>query len=137
MVELPKDKIPSAHALLHELDASGVLVTAAVWYFAPEFEAWRLLLELPEYDALGPLEAYGAVIDVLRRGDWEPEIMLEEISVTQPDERSLSLLRRVISTEAGAIEHIPFRDGAIDGHMIDGAFVYRLVPKKTAKKKSG
>ena len=44
LVEKP---IQDGERLLHALEESGLDPKAAFWYFNPELEAWKLMIQLP------------------------------------------------------------------------------------------
>jgi hypothetical protein len=113
-------------ALVRELDDAKWPVTAALWFYYPDTNAWRLLIASPEVGTKGPLEAYAAVQKALKGLDAAGRVLtLEDIGVVTADHPPIGVLRTALAT-GPVITQIRFSRNVVGGHYIDDALIYRL-----------
>lgn len=117
--------IKSGEDLVKQLDASNVLVDAALWFYFPDLETWRLMLSLPEIMKMGPKAAYKEVQKAFSKLGEDQPISLADVTITKTDAPILQLLKIAIKTGTD-ISHIRFSKNAINGQLIDDVFIYRL-----------
>ena len=127
MVAMPLDEgqITAGADLLEQLDAANVHVGAALWYYFPDNENWRLLLSLPRLVRQGPRAAYREVQKALSKLGGEVAISLDDVAITKPEDRVFKLLRIAISTRPG-ISRLRFSRNVINGELVEDALIYRL-----------
>jgi len=123
--ELTEKQIGSGRKLLDELDRADVLVDAALWFFFPEIERWKLLLSLPHLTETGPKAAYREVQKALSKLAPDSGLVLDDITVVAPDLPLLHLLRTAIKTEK-QIGGVRLSKTVINGVLIEDAHIYRL-----------
>ena len=124
--QLTPDMIKSGGMLVSALDKLDLLVKGAVWLLLPDQRVWRLMISTPEVGTLGPKAVYRKVRAALARlpSDAMP-IGMKDISVV--DERdSLFLLLRSTLAKGQSMSNIRFSRNAIDGHLIEDAYLYRV-----------
>jgi hypothetical protein len=115
--------ISSGEELTAKLDEIGVPVTAALWFFVPEVNEWRLLFASPEVATKGPRAVYEKIQRaVAELGD--AAVPLSMIGVLDSEADLIRLLKTAIRTGPG-ISKIRFSKNVINGHFIDDALIYR------------
>jgi len=124
-MSLSSGQIKAGETLLRRLDADGIKVDAALWFYFPDKENWKLVLSLPEVIRLGPKAAYKEVQRVLSSADDPVGISLVDVTVARLNSDILNLLRTAIGTGPG-ISQIRFSKNVINGHLIEDALIYRL-----------
>ena len=124
---LSSEMISAGEALTRRLDDAGFGVTASFWFYLPDANAWRLFVASPEVSTHGAKEAYKQVQSAIWQmaGD-QRKISLKDVTVVESRDRLVSLLRRLIKTGPG-ISGVRLSGNAIDGVLIEDAYVYRLV----------
>jgi hypothetical protein len=88
--------------LLERLDAAGVPIVAAYWYWDPEPESDRLLLVSPAVEEEGSLKLYGAIQRALRA---HPPLALNlsEVTVMAPSAELVKALSGAVSGPSPAL----------------------------------
>jgi len=121
LVESDKE---AGEILLGNLDRSGFEVKAALWFYLPDSDEWRLILASPEVDAKSPKEAYKRVQSQLANLTESHKLSLQNISLISPEDSLIKLLRGALHTGTG-ISHIQFTRNTINNVFIEDAFIYR------------
>lgn len=122
---LTEQMIAAGAALTRALDRSGWSVVGSLWLYEPETNEWRLLIVSPSVGTDGPLAAYRTVSAALSSAG--PHLSLEHISVVSPADSRIRALAAAYQTGAEIEGRRVFRH-AVNGHYIDDAYVYRLLP---------
>jgi hypothetical protein len=122
---LDEKLIKSGEKLLRKLDEANVVIDAALWLYFDENQVWKLLLSLPNIILRGPEVAYETVQKVLLKID-NPSFALNDITIANPDSPILALIRQSINTGNG-ISGIRFSNNAINGQLIQDAYIYRIM----------
>lgn len=117
--------IKGGEKLVRHLDASGVKVDAALWFYFQDIQAWKLLLSLPDLIKQGPKTAYKEVQKAISKLDEQIQFSLDDVAVAKPDSPPMQLLKMAIKTDMG-ISNIRFSKNVINGQLIEDAFIYRL-----------
>ena len=115
----------AGEALLNKLDETKFDVKAALWFYMPDSEEWRLILASPTVDAEGPKKAYEKVQSQLQGLDQGYELSLQDISLVSPSDNLIKVLKSVIKT-GKKISHIRFTRNVINNVFIEDAYIYRL-----------
>jgi hypothetical protein len=113
--------------LLEALDRRGFRITAALWLSMPDAPEWRLILATPLMDELGPKEVYTQILASLQSLQPPTTISLNDVWVTSPNDGFLGLLRQKVTTGPG-ISGMEFVRTTINGILMDGLYLYRLLP---------
>ncbi|HUV67589.1 MAG TPA: hypothetical protein VMW24_27095 [Sedimentisphaerales bacterium] len=116
----------AGEALLNKLDETRFDVKAALWFYMPESEEWRLILASPTVDAEGPKKAYEKVQSQLQGLDQGHELSLQNISLVSPGDNLIKVLKSAIKT-GKKISHIRFTRNVINNVFIEDAYIYRLM----------
>jgi len=75
---LVEQEIEDGKKLIEQLEARRFPVSAALWYYFPEKNRWRLVIVSPVADSQGPLKGYGRIQKAL--GEMEPiNLSLDDI----------------------------------------------------------
>jgi len=120
---LSKEMIDAASALLRELDAQQLEVTAAFWFYLENSDTWTLVISSPSVQREGPKKLYAHIQSLLRT---KPDLRLRNVSVLPSDDPTITLLRMAIKTDANSVAGIRFSRNTINGHLIEDAYIYRL-----------
>jgi hypothetical protein len=115
----------AGEVLLNKLDETKFDVRAALWFYMPDSEEWRLILASPTVDAEGPKKAYEIVQSQLQGLDQGYELSLQNISLVGPGDKLIKLLKLAIKTGKG-VSHIRFTRNVINNVFIEDAYIYRL-----------
>ena len=123
---LDPERIRAGEELTKRLDEARWPVDAALWFYKPADNVWRLIIASPALDQSGPHEAYKHIHDALAKiGDEWHALELKDVSVVSPREELVQTLRAALRT-GPAISGIRFSRNVINGHFIDDAYIYRL-----------
>lgn len=123
---LTNEMIEAGAELTRCLDGAHFAVSASLWSYLPDSNSWRLIIASSVAKISGPRKAYRKIQSVLNKiRDEEPTITLSNISVVEPKDRLVTLLKFAIKTVPG-ISGIRFSRNAIDGQFIEDVYVYRL-----------
>ena len=122
---LSEHMIASGAELTRQLDAKGIAVTGALWFYDSDANDWRFLIATADVRSEGVREAYKKVQAVVTAMPIDNSIPLKDISVVDSDDPVISTLRVGVRTGAG-ISHIRFSRNMINGTYIEDAYIYRL-----------
>ena len=124
---LTPELIDAGEKLLEALDASGLKVRAAFWFFSPEPGVWKLMVSIPGLVGQGPKKAYKRIQACLAKiAEAAPSLSLDDVVLAKGGEPILDLLRRAIRTGPG-ISGIRFTNNVVNGALIHDAYIYRLL----------
>jgi len=123
--------IESGAQLVRRLDESDMELNAAFWLYSSDLQAWKFVIAQAGLAELGPKKIYRRIQRVLRKfPDEMPEISLDDVVLSKPDAPIVSLLRRAVRSGAD-ISGTRLRNVAINGTLVEGAYIYRLTRKST------
>lgn len=122
--QLTEAMIRSGAELTAKLDEMGVAVVAALWFFMPDTNEWRLLFASPEVSTQGPRTVYQKIWKALEEAGGDVAIPFSMIGVIDADADLVVRLQRGIRTGPG-ISRIRFSKNVTDGRFIDDALIYR------------
>ena len=123
---LSSEMIFAGIELIRRLDETQFIVSASLWLYIPEINAWRFIIASPEVRTQGPKKAYKKVQSVLSKiPEDQPKIPLKDITVYDSNDPLISLLRVSIKTGDG-ISGIRFNRNVINGVLIEDAYIYRI-----------
>jgi hypothetical protein len=124
--QLTEAMIEAGAELTVKLDEAGLPVTAALWFFIPEINEWRLLFASPEVSSKGPRKVYeqiqGAIEALGTKGDSVP---LSIVGVLDADADLARSLKIAVRTAGHGVNKIRFSKNLINGQFIDDALIYR------------
>ena len=124
--ELRQELIDAGAALIRKLDESGLQPAAAFWFYAPDAQAWKLVLAEVKVGTEGPKEVYRRIQRLLGKAPKQfAELSLDDVALAKPDAPLVNLLRTAIRTGPG-ISGIRFSNNVINGTVIQDAYIYRL-----------
>jgi hypothetical protein len=116
--------------LTRALDEAGWPLMASFWYYESDDNFWKLMLASPRVRTEGPREAYGAVIDALD-ALHQSRRNLKHITVIEPDHPLVKRLASAVQT-GWTIGGIPFSRRAINGSIVEDAYLYRMTSESAA-----
>jgi hypothetical protein len=122
---LDEKLIRSGEDLLKQLDNEKIRVDAALWFYFPEAQKWKLLISLPDATQNWPKEAYETVQKVLGKMSENYSLSLDDVTVVLPESSLIETLTKAINTGPG-IHGIRFTNNVINGQLIEDAYIYRL-----------
>jgi hypothetical protein len=122
---LSEQMISAGSELTRRLDESGLRVSAALWFYDPESNAWRFIIATPEVRDKGLKTIYREVQAAIRNLPEHQSIPLKDISVVDSNDPLISLMRVAIGTGDG-IAGIRFTRNMINGVLIEDTYIYRL-----------
>jgi len=122
---LSPEMVETGEKLLHLLDEAKFDVSAALWFYFSDVNAWRLLIASPKVKIEGPRKAYKKVQSVVSKMLETPKVGIQNIAVVDSRDPLIHLLRGALRSGA-AISGIRFSKNTINGHFIEDAYIYRL-----------
>jgi len=125
-MSLSEGQVEAGQALLNRLDDDGVRVDAALWFYFPEKENWKLVLSLPDAIRLGPKAAYKEVQRVLSGAKDPVGLDLADVAVARPNSDILNRFRGAVRVGPGK-SAIRFSKCVFNGLFVEDALVYRLM----------
>lgn len=123
---LTDELIEGGKYLIEELDASGVKVDGALWFYFPEEGFWKLMLFFPDIEKVGPKLSYSKVQKALHKLKEKGALSLDDVALAKPNAPLFHLLKIAIRTGPG-ISGIRFSNNVINGQLISDAYIYRLM----------
>jgi len=128
--QLRQELIDAGAALVRKLDESGLPPDAAFWFYFTDAQAWKLVLAEVKVGRDGPKEVYRRIQRLLGK---EPKqfaaLSLDDVTLVKPDALVVNLLRTALRTSlrtGPGISGLRFSNNAIDGTVIEDAYIYRL-----------
>lgn len=121
---LDEKLIKGGEKLLRQLDKKSIPVDAAMWFYYPESENWKLILSLSEVVSKGPIAVYKTIqkaLDELKDMPFE----LDDVKAADENDSLLNLIKKAVVTGPG-INGIRFSNNTINGQYIQDAYIYRL-----------
>ncbi|NQS96991.1 MAG: hypothetical protein HQ591_00905 [candidate division Zixibacteria bacterium] len=122
---LVEQDISDGESLIKAIEETGFQIKAALWYYFPESETWRLIIASPEYDRKGSKEVYSIIHSILL--EVQPPIGLDitDISVVSPNKDIIKVLTDIFG---GGKDVWRMRLGhqVIGNIYIDDAILYRV-----------
>ena len=121
--------IRAGEEIVRALDASpdaSMHPIAALWFFFPEEERWRLLLALPAMATDSAQSVYTRLLDILLKAPRVEAFSFDSIGLMPPEHPIVQLLGTAIQTSADEIVGIRFAGNTINGQLIQDAYIYRL-----------
>jgi len=124
-------KIEKGARFLEALDAAGVPVDAALWFYFPESEAWRLVVSTSIEEEQGPLAAYRAFHEATESLDPPIEFDLGEVRVAS---RKDPIIKALWGFRVPPSQLVGRRFGGpyINGVEFQGAYLYRAPTRRRA-----
>ena len=133
MVEdtLVDSKIAKGAKFLDALDAAGVPVDAALWFYFPESEKWRLVVATPIEEEEGPLAAYRAFREAREAAEPPVEFGSGEV---QAASRNDPIIKALWGFGVPPSQLVGKRFGGtyINGVAFEGAYLYRAPTRRRA-----
>lgn len=126
--------IEDGKRLVEALDISGFPVTSALWFYLTDSDEWRLLLASPWMVEKGPKKTYALIQSVIAESEPPLSILLKRISVMNPENKLIQLLRTAITTEH-ELSEIRFTRNTINNIFIEDALIYRLTARHQPSKR--
>ncbi len=124
---LSPEMIEAGKALTKRLDELGWPLVGSLWFYNPESNQWRLILASPRTESEGPRKTYQEIQGALKAlPAGSPSISLSDVTVVEPSNPLIALLRSVIKTGPN-VSDIRFSRNTVNGQFIEDAFIYRLV----------
>jgi len=117
-------------ALTRALDEAGWPVVASFWYYESDDNFWKLMLASPRVSTYGQRDGYGAVIRALD-ALHESRKKLKHITVVEPNNAIVRALASAVQT-GWTIDGIPFSRRAINGSIVEDAYLYRMTSESAA-----
>jgi hypothetical protein len=123
--QLTDQMIELGAKLTAKLDEMGLPITAAMWWFEPDINEWRLLFASPDRSTVGPREVYSKIEEARKGlGQNAAVLPLSAIRLIEPGHEIVRLLR-AMKTSTG-VPRVRFSKNAINGHFIEDALIYRI-----------
>ncbi|HEX6189771.1 MAG TPA: hypothetical protein VFZ40_16975 [Pyrinomonadaceae bacterium] len=122
---LTESMISAGAELTSRLDEAGLPLTASLWFYDSDANDWRFIIATPEVDSEGVRAAYGKVQSIIEKTPEDKSIPLKHITVVDPHDPTISVLRLAVRTGDG-ISRIRFSRNMINSTFIEDAYIYRL-----------
>ncbi len=129
---LTSELIAEGARLLEALDARGIEVDAAMWYWLKDYGKWWLLLSLPR--AAGALQGYASIrttFDALPPGD----LTADDVSIGPVAQDVIRDVRAELRVKEGD-RPVRLQGTVSHGRWIADALVYRMRPAKPERRRS-
>jgi hypothetical protein len=124
--QLSEEMIEAGARLTTKLDEMGLPMTAAMWFFEPEINEWRLLIASPKLSSTGPRDVYEAIQKARHAlGQEAAAVPMSVIGLIDANHELVQLLRTAMHT-GGGVARVRFSRNVINGHFIEDALIYRI-----------
>ncbi len=124
--------LEAGEKLIGKLDQQDFPFVAALWFFDPDAEDWRFIIATELVQTLGPLKTYERLHPFLAEFQEFSHLTAtgltpKNVTVVSPTNDLIRLLASTIQTKPGPdVSHIRFTNNAINGILIEDAYIYRL-----------
>jgi hypothetical protein len=116
----PRD-IEVGKDLIRALARDGVPMERVFWYFVPDGEEWRLVIETPLVATDGPIAVYGRIDSLLESMRPRPPLQLSDITVVASADTLLGERRR---SQAKRPDARVLDSPEVTGARVRGAYIY-------------
>ena len=121
------EMIKNGATLIGKLDESSFQPDAALWFYFPDIQQWKLLIADEKVGQTGPKKLYQKINQILTKfNDQIEDITLDDIVLVKTDAPIIKLLRVAIKTGPG-ISGVRFQKNVINGVLIEDSYIYRLI----------
>lgn len=110
--------------ILGWLDAAKFPISVAIWILTEQDGEWKLVIGTSLYDRIGPLEAYGKLINALRKDNPESRDF-DDVRLMSNREPFIRELRRLFGKTA-SVNGMRLGGHHIGGVWLDDAVAYRI-----------
>lgn len=125
--QITDDMIDAGARLTAKLDELGLPLAAAMWFFLPDINEWRLLFASGAMSSAGPRFVYEKIQRARQLlGDEAAAVPLSAVGLIDANDQLVQRLRMGLQTSSG-VSPIRISRTAINGHFIEDALVYRIV----------
>jgi hypothetical protein len=124
-------KIEKGARFLEALDAAGVPVDAALWFYFPESEKWRLVVATPIKENEGPRAAYRTFREAREAADPPIEFGSGEVRAASRDDPIIKALWG-FGVPPSQLVGKRFGGPYINGVDFQGAYLYRAPTRRRA-----
>ena len=111
--------------LIQALDAAGIQIMTAFWWFDREIERWKLVISSPKLAETYSTAAYGLIQRVMMGMHPAPGIRLDEIILEDPRSALVDSIRHVVKTGPDDLSEIRISASTIGDLWVEDARVYR------------
>ncbi len=124
---LVKEDIELGKQLIASLEEAGIEIKAALWFYMPESELWRLVIATPMYNEKGPRASYKRIQQEL---DKYPEVRefidLVDITVVGVNDQIVQTFSGVIKTKPGKLSDMRLKRNRFNNVYVEDALIYRM-----------
>ncbi len=127
MVEtiLTKEMIETGATVVRKLDEGGLQPDAALWFYFPDVQQWKLVIAEEKVNDDGPKKVYKKIQQILIESADEIAVSLDDVVLAKPDAPIIGLLRMALRADPN-ISGLRFQNNVVDGTLIDDTYIYRL-----------
>jgi hypothetical protein len=120
--------IDDGRRLVDALEQSSFPLNAALWYYLPESDQWRLLLVSTLVDDIGPRATYSRIQQIIHDRElmFASHLGLDDITVAGPDDDIVKALPPVVALHG--TQNRSNDQEARREFVVDDAYVYRFEP---------
>lgn len=137
---LPPGMIEEGGKVTEHLINARLGITASLWLYSLDHNAWRLMIGMPKVKIDGPRQAYAQIQTVLtdfyspsvtitspsepvKLGTFQPRLYLSDIHVVDSKDPFLKTLRKKLGP---GIHNAQYSSLWIGDYYVEGAFIYWL-----------
>jgi hypothetical protein len=110
--------------VVEALDRAEVPYRAALWYFAPQYDEWRLLIATPLVNEEGSPKAYLRILKVLSKEPASNELPFTRVWLVKDDDPLIDAIAKSLHLRRGTKPK--FTGGSLQGSFARDAHIYRL-----------
>ena len=123
---LSESMIEAGAQILTKLDAEGVPISSAFWFYEFETNDWRLYLAIPNTHQTSVRPWYMRINAATKElGERISAVPWDAPKVIDADDPLIGLLRRVVTPQAG-MKPVRLTRIAVGGRLIDDVLIYRI-----------
>ncbi len=123
--QLTEEMIEAGAQLTDKLVAMGLPIAAAMWFFRPDINEWRLLFASSDVSTAGPLSVYAKIQEARRAlGEKVAAAPFSVIGLLDEKHILVRLLREIRAQ--GVPLPVRISKDVTNGHFIEDAHIYRV-----------
>ncbi|MBZ5610158.1 MAG: hypothetical protein LAP38_18000 [Acidobacteriia bacterium] len=92
--------------VIEAVSGAHIPVTLVDWMYVPQLEEWQLIIATPWFDTKGPLTAYRALVDALKKAEIYEDVPTRRVFLRSPTDPLVKALQREVRQHDEGFLHI-------------------------------
>lgn len=123
--KLLESEIDAGARFIEALDKHGKLVDAALWFYYPDLDQWKLLLSSRALEEKDLTRSYTKISEILSSDEKiNKNLSVADVKLLSRSDPMMKLLKGIIRTDKG-LNRIRMTSNMFNGIYVEDALIYR------------